>query len=189
MNETTQPLNLADWQAADQALRELGLCQLALTAIQAVVDARVNLAKGEARAASVSYRGRMGALQRALELFWMAHGAETEPGKSHALTFGVLGMRTARAVRLLPGWTIDQVIEALGQGFGEFLRVSHSVDREAVLAARPDQLESLKQCGLSIEEGERFFAEPDLEKIWGVASNNHWWPAIMQDAAGENAEM
>ncbi len=161
--EEAQPAITA-WDDAEQALRELGLRQIAIINIEGTLNASIDAMKAQAVLDAAPHQAKIKQLQAALELFWMAARKDQ---KSQKFTFGTLGTRASRAVRTIRNWRMETVIAALQAGMSEFLRsvTKHSIDKERVLAASEDELVLLRKCGIDVEYRETFFAEPDLERI------------------------
>ena len=94
--------------------------------------------------------------------------------KSVKLNFGTFGKRAGReAVRLVRGWTWDQVIAALkSRGLSEYLRITEEVNRAAILAANTTARCCLQEvCGLRVEPGDTFYVEPNLKALEGYDSD------------------
>ena len=87
-------------------------------------------------------------------------------GKARSLKMlhGVLGYRVGNwALKLKSGFTAARAIALCKQVIGpEYVRVKEELDKEAIIADRAHYTsESLAACGISIEQGERFFVEPE----------------------------
>jgi phage host-nuclease inhibitor protein Gam len=87
-------------------------------------------------------------------------------GKSRSLRLlhGVLGYRTGNwAVRLLRGTTAARAIALVKQVIGPgYVRTREELDKEAIIADRARyDARTLAKCGLAIEQGEKFYIEPE----------------------------
>lgn len=167
-------VKLESWQDADQALRDLGLAQIAVERIEGTLAVKIAELKNWAEHCAAPHKAAAARLEDALERFWLAHRSELER-KSWRGTYGAMGTRASRAVRLLRGWTAEKAALAVaGQGavLSAYLRVKRWLDREAVLRCTDAvDREALRSCGLAIEEREKFFAEPDREKLAAAAAD------------------
>lgn len=83
--------------------------------------------------------------------------------KSLSMASGVLGWHIGNpTVKLYSrAFTWQRVLDLLLARHNEFVRTSHEIDKEAILAAKPDA-ETLRTMGLKITQDERFYADPAL---------------------------
>jgi phage host-nuclease inhibitor protein Gam len=146
---------------ADAWLRKKGLAEIEIDRIEADLNEKIATLKERAVKEAAEHQAVVRMADEALEAFWQR---QYKPGgaKSMTLTFGVLGARASRAVKLLR--PLADVIEALGSGFAKFLRVKQTVNKEALLDASAEELRELRRY-LEIEPRETFYAEPDREAI------------------------
>lgn len=104
-----------------------------------------------------------------LQGYYMMHLRELEvDGKrSIELRHGVMGRRTGQPTLKLASkaWTWQSVLEKLREKWGEAFVRHHDpeVDKQALKSCQLTSGE-LYECGLKVEQEERFFAEPKLEE-------------------------
>lgn len=159
---------IANWDQADVGLRDLGLAQIALESIEGRLNTKIAALKEEAAESAAPALERIAELTDALEAFWLAHRGEVT-GKSQTLIFGTLGQRASRAVRFLRGWTATKSLGALlcDRSLADFIRTAHTLDKDAVLKAGAAQIGRLRECGVGIQDREKFYAEPARVAIEG----------------------
>jgi phage host-nuclease inhibitor protein Gam len=81
---------------------------------------------------------------------------------------GVVGWRTGQpALRTLPGWTFDRVLQTLKtEGAAGYIRVKEEVHKQNLLSDREALgVEKLRELGLRVVQDETFFVEPKLTEV------------------------
>jgi len=152
---------LHSWDDVDRALREMGECEIAVSTIQADMNIAITAAKEKATNLAAPMTKRVNALKALIQDF--AEGAKGSlEGKSKALTFGKVGFRQSSRVSL-PTMKIATIIANLKKfGMGDCIVTKESVSKEA-LEKYPDK--DIVRVGASRKVEDKFFLEPDLEKL------------------------
>jgi len=155
-------MEIIGWEAADGALRALGQLDSEIAHDQAELAAAVAQLKADYDEHISGLLDARKAKMKALEAFAKAHRKEM-PGKSICLTWGVLGFRAAPpSIKLL--WAVERVIEALRlKKLVTCIRVIEEPNKDTLRLLDDDTLAAV---GVKRTGGkDKFFAEPDLEKI------------------------
>jgi phage host-nuclease inhibitor protein Gam len=114
-------------------------------------------------------------LELRLQNFYMEHvdDLEKDGRKSVKLAHGVMGRRLGAAKLSLANksWTWQAVVARLAEKFGDrFLRTSEpEVKKDEVKRAEDVDAKTLRECGLKLEQGEDFYAEPTRTAATGTA--------------------
>ena len=100
-----------------------------------------------------------------LEQWALANPAEF-PKKKKSIKFasGSIGFRDGQPKLVLASktWSWEKALEAVQYLIPNFIRSKPELDKEALIA-QADELEPvLRNCGLKVEQGEKFFAKPNL---------------------------
>lgn len=147
----------------DQRIEAFGMTQRVLDALQVDLNERVAKLKADFETAAGHHTAYQSALGEAIEAYCKANRKRlTDDGKvkSYAFGNGTVGWRAAPpSVRLKK---IDQIIawvlEQPGRSFRKFLRVTHEVSKEAMLA-NPEKAAEIP--GVTIKSaGEKFYVTP-----------------------------
>ncbi len=87
--------------------------------------------------------------------------------RSLKMTHGIIGYRTnPPAVRTISGISMDRAIAFVKERLPKFIRSTDTIDKEAILAARATLSGAeLATVGLRIEQGEKFYAEPEKDEV------------------------
>lgn len=160
-------MKIVDKDTAADAVREIGLCRIRIAKAEARMNEKISNARLEADNNTATDRARAEALENLLARWWQT-ARKDFPDKSWKLLYGVMGTRQNPAkVALLRGFRLPAVIAALGSGLGQYLRQRDpELDKAAVLAAPPADLELLATAGVTIKPGkEEFYVKPDLDFI------------------------
>ena len=108
---------------------------------------------------------------KAAEAWAEANPAEFGALKSIEMVHALVGWRVGQpALKTLPGWTFDRVLERLRSVpvLRCFIRTKEEVDKQGIIAARGSlEEETLRGMGLRIVQDEAFFVEPKLEEAKG----------------------
>lgn len=151
-------------EAAEAAMDKLALATHRRDKLEAEMN--VELTRVRAR-----YESDLAVLAEAIkiETARLRDWADSDPallGKSRSikLLHGTVGYRLGNwALKLKSGFTAARAIALCKQVIGPgYVRVKEELDKEAIIADRAHYTsESLAACGISIEQGERFFVEPE----------------------------
>lgn len=153
---------IRSWQEADEALRTMGLAEIAKTKVEARMNEAIDRAKKSAVEDSQPHLAAIAALESELRAFFEANRGKS---RSRTLTFGALALRAgARVVELTqPEKT---VIWRLATGLRKYLRETFAINRQALLDAPNEDHKALEKCGVTFGLGaDRFRALPDLAAI------------------------
>lgn len=132
----TEPV-LKNWQAVDDALRDIRECQHALTELTVEQARRIDMVKDECKDKAGPLLNRIKRMEAEVKEFVDAHRAELN-GKSRRLTFGTVGYRlSSKLVTNLKDEDTIALLEAMGRP--EFVRVTKRLDKEA-LQKQPTEL-------------------------------------------------
>lgn len=154
-------------EQAEEAMRLLAIETYKLDAEEASLNK-------ELAAVRAKHEAEITAFQETVELLraQIRSWADKNPDafarkKSVEMVHGTCGYRTCPpAIRAAPGVTMEKIVAILDQKRPDFLRVSKTVDKEALLAARtlmsPDDFAVL---GLRVIQSEEFFADPKKDLV------------------------
>lgn len=101
----------------------------------------------------------------ALEAWALANPAEfPDKKKSIKLTSGTIGFREGKPKLELASktWSWDKALEAVQKFLPNFIRDTPEIDKAALIAQAAELQPELRQCGLKVDQGEKFFAKPEL---------------------------
>lgn len=136
----TEPV-LKNWQAVDDALRDIRECQHALTELAVEQARRIDIVKDECKGKSDPLNNRIKRMEAEIKEFVDAHRAELS-GKSRRLTFGTVGYRlSSKLVTGLKDEDTIALLEAMGRT--EFIRVTKRLDKEALQKQPTELLEKI----------------------------------------------
>ena len=125
----TEPV-LKDWQAVDDALRDIRECQHALTELAVEQARRIDREKDECKCKAAPLNNRIKRLEAEIKEFVDSHRAELT-GKSRCLTFGTVGYHlSSKLVTNLKDEDTIALLEAMGRT--EFIRITKHLDKEAL---------------------------------------------------------
>ena len=156
---------LADWNAVDQALKELGEIQRDLELIQISEDECIAHIREDTKTQSRPLIDRRKILEASLEQFAIHHKDDfSKRTRSRKLPFGKVGWRLGTGkFKTLKGWTWTKVSELLDtMGRRDFLRVKKEADKEALEKAyRAGKIDTtwLFNYGLQWQKNDEFYYE------------------------------
>ncbi len=159
---------LADWNSVDGSLRALGMIITDMERIQAEYAQNAARLKAEYNAKIEPLNEQQATIEKQVETFMKAHKADLV-GKSLALNFGTVGFRrTPTKIKFI--WQEENIIKALRvRKFMDCVRVHEEPNKEALDLLDDDVLEGV---GCRRTGGkDKFYAEPDLEKIKKIPGN------------------
>ena len=100
-----------------------------------------------------------------LEAWALANPAEF-PKKKKSIKFasGSIGFRDGQPKLVLASktWSWDKALAAVCQFLPNFIRNKPEIDKESLIAQAAEIEPAMKHCGLKVEQGEKFFAKPNL---------------------------
>lgn len=150
---------LKDWSEVDEALCDIRECLHALKECQVERDRRIDDVKTDYAQKATPLEDRIKRLENDIKAFVDAHRAELN-GKSRRLLFGTVGYRLSSKL-ILPSAKVPNVITTLKSlGRTELLKISESIDREA-LKKQPSSL--LSQLGAHIQQSDTFYYDVQEE--------------------------
>lgn len=158
---TVAQFELESWTEADLSLKKVAECQLALDTIEAEMNMKINDAKAEAKKLAEPLQLVIEDQKKLIQDYVEGHKAELD-GKSKQLTFGRVGFRQSTSVTV-PTKKIPRIIENLRKfGMENCIKVTESVNKD-ILATYESK--DIVKIGASVKTVDRFFCEPDKEKV------------------------
>jgi len=156
-------------EEADVLLSEIAARKRSLDLIKASMNESIDTLKVKAAAEGEELLREIEAREQALVRF--AEGnKETLFGKlkSRVLSFGEIGFRAStKAVLLNRKWSWERVLDALKEtGALRFIRTKEEVDKEALRALKPEDLEAV---GVKLQKDDGFYYELKEEAVGGEA--------------------
>ena len=126
---------LPNWQAVDDAGRELGEITRRVAAVEAKANEKVDAVRAKLAEDTAEDLGRKQRLEIDIKDFTEAHVGELD-GRRKVLNFITVMLRRTSSLKPLPKWTWAKVLERLQQrGRREFIRVKEEPNKEAIVAA------------------------------------------------------
>ena len=156
---------LASLDECGEALRELGLLDLRIEAIEARCDRKILDAKSLAKEAASFHLTRKRELEGDLEMYYREHQAEIEADgrKSVELPVGSMGRRKSSELKPLPKKTWADVLAVIQRrGLEQFLAVKKKVDKEALRSQTDGFLDKL---GCRLVPKQTWWYEVDRTKL------------------------
>lgn len=151
---------LANWQEADAAVRQLGVLQLQREGIEARLSEEVTRLKDDAKRRCDDIDLEIKNLGHALQGFVAAHRGEFHPAQARVLEFGTVGFRKSTSI------VVKDLAEALKRakerGLNWIISVKEAVNKDAMANLNDGEL---YQLGAERKTVERFFVEPDRERV------------------------
>jgi phage host-nuclease inhibitor protein Gam len=100
-----------------------------------------------------------------LEQWALANPAEF-PKKKKSIKFasGSIGFRDGQPKLVLASkvWSWDKALAAVQSFLPNFIRNKPEIDKEALISQAAELEPALRACGLKVDQGEKFFAKPNL---------------------------
>lgn len=159
------PVGLESWDAADEALREIGSAQRAIEKAEHRMQNAIDEAKEAAAAESAPYRERIAELESRLSVFAEVHRDELGNRKSRELNYGTLGYRkSTRLILPRAAAKMAELIKKLrSSGMGDcIIRPAERIDKEALKKYPPNDIIAV---GAGLDVQDTFWYEVDREKI------------------------
>ena len=86
-------ITIKDWQQADEMVRNIADCQIAIEKLEAIAKVKIDRTKKILAEAVKGHQGTIKNCQASLEAFATAHREDFKKQKSRRLNFGVIGWR------------------------------------------------------------------------------------------------
>ena len=153
------PEKLESLEDADNALRNIGLLERELEAIDADAQKQIGEIKAAAAKKGEPLRARISETSGKLKVYADYHRAELfKDRKSIELTFGIFGYRKSTSISVRKT-TVD-LLEKLG--LGRYIRIDKNPDKEAM---KEMDDEALAQVDSVRKVKDDFFCEPNREEV------------------------
>ena len=157
---------IKNWEDADLALNCIGLIQNRRQTREADARAKIEAIKSSLQEMIGPDQEKEKSVVKALEKFVKANQKDLQ-GRSLKLAWGTVGFRlTPPKLKVRNVSTTLAKLRELGGKFKRFIRVKEELDKDALEVLGDDDLKAL---GVTRAQADRFFAEPDLEKIMNEA--------------------
>lgn len=159
------PVGLDNWEAADDALREIGSAQRAIEAAEHRMQETIDAAKERAASESAPYRERIAELEGRLNVFAEMHRDDMGAKKSRDMNYGMLGFRKSTKVVLPRGAAkVAEIIRKLREkGMGDcIVKPAEKIDKDALKKYPPNDIVAV---GAGLDVQDTFWYEVDREKL------------------------
>ena len=97
---------------------------------------------------------------------WALNNPTEFPAKKKSIKFasGTIGFRDGKPKLELASktWSWDKALEAVQHFLPNFIRNAPEIDKAALIAQAAGLQPALRSCGLKVDQGEKFFAKPNL---------------------------
>lgn len=152
-------LPIANWNEADNFVREVGDLQLKINQAEATTKDKIDEIKAELVEEVKPHQEAIKLHVQSLEAFAVTHRAHFKKQRSLKLNFGKLGWRKSTSISIK-----KNTLELIKQVFSKAkaaacIHVKESADKEALIKLTDEQLASV---GARRKEKDVFFVEPDL---------------------------
>jgi len=153
---------IKDWQQADELVREIADCQIAIEKMESIAKLKIDRTKKIMAEAVKGHQDIIKKYQASLEAFATAHRDDFKKQKSRKLNFGTLGWRKSTVIK-----TSKKTLELIKQVFTSaalkktYIRTKESVDKDALAKLTDEQLAVIKARR---DEKDVFFVEPASQK-------------------------
>jgi len=157
-----EKITVKSWAEADAALHMIGRIQVERQGLEANLNTKVQNLRENFQELTRDGIEEEKDLAKALEKFVKANQDDLD-GRSRKLLWGTVALRTTP-----PRLVVKNIKNALaklnelGGKWRAYIRVKEELDKDALEELSDGEL---KQVGLSRSQSEKFYAEPDLEKI------------------------
>ena len=152
-------MNIPDWSAADQLMRELGEIGIATDRANNDATTQINLVKAKLEDVVNKMQDRQKYIVKSLEEFALGHTKDFGDARSRKLDFGILGWRASTAIEIA-ATTLERIKEYLTSAEQKAcIRIKESVDKEALAKLTDERLQVVKARRKSKDA---FFVEPNL---------------------------
>jgi phage host-nuclease inhibitor protein Gam len=149
---------IADWQKADELIKQIGELQLKIKEHEAAASEVINDARAELAEAVEPLYKKITVLTDSLEAFAANHVEDFGKAQSRKLNFGLLGWRKSTSISIKAA-TLELVKKIFGKKAKAYIRTKEEVDKEAMSKLTDQQLASVDARR---KPKEVFFVEPLL---------------------------
>ncbi len=160
--KTVSDTGYQDWREIDQALRRIGEIDIDLGGMEGEMTLRVNEVRARYERKAEALKGERKKIEALVEAFARERKDEFTKVRSKELTFGSVSFRIIHKVAIRSRKATVAALEAMG--LDVCLRVTKEPDKEAMKALDAG---TLAKAGASLKTEDRFFAEPNMERIAG----------------------
>jgi len=156
---------IKDRNNAEAAMHELALAANNRRKLIARLDAE-KLAAERKYAADIEVCTQFIAEAEAALEAWAVANPEEFPKKKKSIKFasGTIGFRDGKPKLELASktWSWEKALDAVQRFLPNFIRSAPEIDKAAIIAQANELEPALRTCGLKVEQGEKFFAKPEL---------------------------
>lgn len=149
---------IADWQQADEFIKQIGDLQLQINAAESSAADKINEAKAEMVKAVEPLNKKITILTDSLEAFAANHTDDFGKAQSRKLNFGILGWRKSSSITIAKS-TLELIKKVFGRKADIYIRTKEEVNKEALSELMDQQLSSVDARR---KHKEVFFVEPGL---------------------------
>lgn len=156
---------LADWEAVNLALAEIGECERQVESVEAEMQAHMDELKLQAEMAASASQKRIAELERSIKAFVEDHAEDMDGKKTKVLNFGSTGFRKSTKITIpKAGAKLAELIRKLKQNGMKDCVVAppEKVDRDAL---RKYQADEILAVGAGLKVDEVFWYEVDRKKL------------------------
>ncbi|MGH2271360.1 host-nuclease inhibitor Gam family protein [Anaerohalosphaeraceae bacterium U12dextr] len=151
---------IADWQRADEILKDLGDLVNTISTAEANAKDEIDRIKESLKQSTASAAVQIDILTNSLQAFCAAHAEDFGGAKSRKLQFGTVGWRSSTAIKIANAKdTVDQIKVVFGKKAETYLRIKEEPDKDSLAKLTDEQLDAV---GCRREKRDVFFAEPEL---------------------------
>ncbi len=147
------------WRHADELLRQIGDAQLAIQAQEAEAAGIINKTKEHLAEAAKPLHEQIKILTLRLEVFAAHSRHDFEGKKSKDLTFGTLGWRLSKSIRIKKDATLELIKQVFKRRAKRFIHVTEKPDKEALAKLTDEELATVKARRIVKDD---FFVEPKI---------------------------
>ena len=152
-------INIPDWPAADQLIKELGEIQRTITVANSNATTRINQIKAALESQVNQLQDRQKYIAKSLEEFALGHTKDFGDARSRKLDFGTLGWRLSTWIEVT-ATTLERIKEYFSTTEQKAcVRVKETVDKEALAKLTDGRLAIVKARR---KTKDAFFVEPLL---------------------------
>ena len=149
---------IADWQVADEFIKQIGELQLKIKQLETSANNKINYAKSELLAKSEPLLKEITVLTDSLEAFAANRPDDFGKAQSRKLNFGLLGWRKSTSISIKQT-TLELIKKVFGKKADQYIRTKEEVDKDALSGLTDQQLVSVDARR---KPKEVFFVEPCL---------------------------
>ena len=137
-------ITIKDWQQADEMVRNIADCQIAIEKLEAIAKVKIDRTKKILAEAVKGHQGTIKNCQASLEAFATAHREDFKKQKSRRLNFGVIGWRKSTSIKITKK-TLERIKQAFSAAMRKScIRTKESVDKDALAKLTDEQLADIK---------------------------------------------